>query len=131
VSWIGRADGSPLKGVLGSTSGVYGGTVPAGIWKTFMDGALQGRDVQQFPPRANVGSNASINGGNGSFSPQPSGPSQSPTALPTDLSPLPSEPPPSQAPPPSPEPSPSQAPPPSESPPPDGGPSPQPSPLPS
>ncbi|MEA2484529.1 MAG: hypothetical protein QOC55_2476 [Thermoleophilaceae bacterium] len=133
VSWIGRADGSPLKGVLGSTRGVYGGTVPAGIWKTFMDGALQGYDVKQFPPRANVGRNASINGGTGgSFSPRPSGASQSPSAQPSDLfSPLPSQGPPSQAPPPSPEPSPSEAPPPSESPPPDGGPSPQPSPLPS
>jgi membrane peptidoglycan carboxypeptidase len=132
VVWIGRADGSPLKGVLGSTRGVYGGTVPAGIWKQYMDAALQGQQVLQFPPRANVGRNASINGNGGSFSPQPSGPSPSPSPLPSDLlSPLPSQAPPSQAPPPSPEPSPSQAPPPSDSPAPDGPPSPQPSPLPS
>jgi membrane peptidoglycan carboxypeptidase len=129
--WIGRAKGQPLKGVLGSTRGVYGGTVPAGIWKQFMEGALQGQDVKQFPPRANVGRNASINGNGSSFSPQPSGPTQSPSPLPTDLlSPPPSEPPASQAPPPSPEPSPSEAPPPSQSPPPpDGPPSPQPSPA--
>ena len=126
AAWIGRADGSALKGVLGSTRGVYGGTVPAGIWKTFMDGALKGYDVKQFPPRANVGRNASIGG---SFTPRPtvSTAPASPTGLP---SPLPSLVPPSQ-PPPSPEPSPSQAPPPSESPapPPDGPPSPQPTPV--
>jgi membrane peptidoglycan carboxypeptidase len=128
--WIGRANGTPLKGVLGSTRGVYGGTVPAGIWKQFMEGALQGQDVKQFPPRANVGRNASIGNG-GSFSPTPASGSPSPTSVPTDLlSPLPIEPSPSQAPP-SPEPSPSEAPPPSQSPPPDGPPSPVPSPAPS
>ncbi|MDX6198829.1 MAG: hypothetical protein QOJ79_1980 [Actinomycetota bacterium] len=116
VTWIGRADGSPLKGVLGSTRGVYGGTVPAGIWKSFMEGALQGQDVLQFPPRANVGRNASINGG----SSRPRSPeSTSPAPSPTDLfSPLPTEaPPPSDQPPPSPAPPPSDQPPPSDSPP--------------
>ena len=66
--WVGRADGSPLKGVLGTSSGVYGGTVPAQIWKSFMDASLQGQPVLDFPPRANVGSNADTSGG---FSPQP------------------------------------------------------------
>ncbi|MDT7570932.1 MAG: hypothetical protein QOE05_1106 [Actinomycetota bacterium] len=115
AAWVGRADGSALKGVLGSTRGVYGGTVPAGIWKTFMEGALEGQDVLQFPPRANVGRNSSINGDNGgsggSFSPSPAD-TQSPSPLPTDLlSPPPTEAPPSEAPPPSPEPSPTEAPP--------------------
>jgi membrane peptidoglycan carboxypeptidase len=127
--WIGRANGDPLKGVLGSTGGVYGGTVPAGIWKQFMEGALQGQDVKQFPPRANVGRNASI--GTGSTSPTPASatpsPSPQPTALlsPPAVGPSPSQPPPSTGP------SPSQAPPPSQSPGPDGPPSPVPSPAPS
>jgi membrane peptidoglycan carboxypeptidase len=126
--WIGRAKGQPLKGVLGSTRGIYGGTVPAGIWKTFMQGALQGQDVLQFPPRANVGRNASL-GETGSFAPRPSGGTESPSPVPTDLlSPFPSQPPASEPPPPSPEPSPSE-PPPSSAPPASEPPSPAPSPV--
>jgi membrane peptidoglycan carboxypeptidase len=53
--WVGRAHGGPLKGVLGSSGGVYGGTVPAKIFKAFMDAALEGQPVESFPPRANVG----------------------------------------------------------------------------
>jgi membrane peptidoglycan carboxypeptidase len=53
--WVGRAQGGPLRGVLGSSRGVYGGTVPAQIFKAFMDKALEGKPVLQFPPRANVG----------------------------------------------------------------------------
>jgi len=56
--WVGRAKGGPLKGVLGSSGGIYGGTVPAEIWKAFMDAALQGQPNQDFPPRAGVGSAA-------------------------------------------------------------------------
>jgi membrane peptidoglycan carboxypeptidase len=121
--WVGRANGDPLKGVLGSTGGVYGGTVPAGIWKTFMDGALQGLNVEQFPPRANVGRNAVVNGSStgGSFSPQPA--TASPSPQPSLLSPLPTQGPPSPIapspqPPASSEPPPASPPPPSDSPPP-------------
>ncbi|MCW2599298.1 MAG: glycosyl transferase, family 51 [Frankiales bacterium] len=53
--WVGRANGGPLQGVLGINGGVYGGTVPASIFKSFMDAALQGQPVEQFPARANVG----------------------------------------------------------------------------
>jgi membrane peptidoglycan carboxypeptidase len=53
--WVGRAQGGPLKGVLGISGGVYGGTVPAKVFKAFMDAALQGKPVLPFPPRANVG----------------------------------------------------------------------------
>jgi membrane peptidoglycan carboxypeptidase len=56
--WVGRKDGGPLKGVLGSESGVYGGNVPAKIFRAFMTEALQGQPVKDFPPRANVGSAA-------------------------------------------------------------------------
>ena len=54
--WVGRPSGAPLKGVLGSTGGVYGGTIPAKIFRAFMDGALKNQPVMSFPARANVGS---------------------------------------------------------------------------
>ena len=121
AAWIGRADGSPLKGVLGSTRGVYGGTVPAGIWKTFMEGALEGQEVLQFPPRANVGRDSSLGDNGGSSTPRTGSPSPAPS--PTEaFSPQPTEAPqPTQAPP-SPQPPPSEPPPPSDSPPPTQGP---------
>jgi membrane peptidoglycan carboxypeptidase len=53
--WVGRKGGGPLTGVLGTSRGVYGGTVPAEIFKAYMDKALDGKPVEQFPPRANVG----------------------------------------------------------------------------
>jgi membrane peptidoglycan carboxypeptidase len=126
--WVGREKGQPLKGVLGSERGIYGGTVPAGIWKQFMEGALEGQDVKQFPPRANVGKNASIGDSGRTFSPRPSSSgSPSPSPLPSAvLSPLPT---PAASQQPSPEPSPSEQPPASQSPPPDGPPSPAPSPA--
>ncbi|MBK5307838.1 MAG: penicillin-binding protein [Frankiaceae bacterium] len=129
--WVGRADGSALKGVLGSTRGVYGGTVPAGIWKSFMEttAAAEDWEVTQFPPRANVGSNANIDDGRGSSSPRPSTTS-SPSPLPTELvtlapEPSPASEPPASQPPPASEPPPASVPPPATEPPP----SPQPSPL--
>ena len=123
--------------MLGSDRGVYGGTVPAEIWKSFMDSSLKGQDVKDFPPRANVGRNADVgSSGNsstgGGFSPQPQstgssptlqpGPASAPPPPPTDFPP-PSEPPPSSEP----SPQPSNPPPPSEPPPSPAGPSPQPS----
>jgi membrane peptidoglycan carboxypeptidase len=126
--WVGRADGSALKGVLGSTGGVYGGTVPAGIWKSFMDTTLEGAPVRSFPPRANVGRNAVVGGG--SVAPPPTTtvsptaqPSPAPTTVPTFAPPPTQAPPPSDAPP---------SPPPSDAPPPSPGPpSPAPTPAPS
>ncbi|MCU1590409.1 MAG: glycosyl transferase, family 51 [Frankiales bacterium] len=121
--WVGRGDGSPLKGVLGSSRGIYGGTVPAEIWKAFMDAALQGQPVMDFPPKANVGRNVDTSSGpSGSFSPAPTT-SSSPSPLPSIVaSLLPTQAPPSDAPSPSDAPpSPSDAPPspqPSASPPP-------------
>jgi membrane peptidoglycan carboxypeptidase len=119
AAWVGRADGSALKGVLGSTRGVYGGTVPAGIWKSFMDETAAAEDwkVEDFPPRANVGRNAVVgNGGGGTFAPRPTTSGQ-PSALPTVTTAPPFAPPPTQAPPPS-EPPPTEQPPPTEAPPP-------------
>jgi membrane peptidoglycan carboxypeptidase len=52
--WVGRPSGDPLKGA-GLGGGVYGGTIPAKIFRAFMKDALDGQPVKQFPPRANVG----------------------------------------------------------------------------
>jgi membrane peptidoglycan carboxypeptidase len=112
--WVGRADGSPLKGVLGSDRGIYGGTVPAEIWKSFMDTTLQGRPVKDFPPRANVGHNADTGSGGGTtnFSPRPI---TSPgIVLPSDV--VSTGPQPTQAPPQTQAPEPTQAPPQTEAP---------------
>jgi membrane peptidoglycan carboxypeptidase len=67
--WVGRPSGKALKGVLGISGGVYGGNVPARIFRTFMRDALEGEPVKPFPVRANVG-------------PTPS-PTPTPTATPT------------------------------------------------
>jgi membrane peptidoglycan carboxypeptidase len=53
--WVGRPSGAPLTGVPGLKGGVYGGTIPAKIFKAFMDTALQGTDPMPFPPKAGVG----------------------------------------------------------------------------
>ena len=42
----------------GITGGVYGGQIPAEIFKAYMDKALSGAPVLPFPPRANVGTSA-------------------------------------------------------------------------
>ncbi|SDH72728.1 Membrane carboxypeptidase (penicillin-binding protein) [Sinosporangium album] len=36
-------------------NGISGGSVPAAIWKVFMQEAMKGLPAEQFPPRANVG----------------------------------------------------------------------------
>jgi membrane peptidoglycan carboxypeptidase len=135
--WLGRPDRQPLKGVLGSTRGIYGGTIPAGIWKSYTDTALEGQEEEQFPKRANVGKSADVGNGSGgtsggyTYEPRRS---REPSAEPSsDSSPLPdqspvpppSQAPPSYAPPPSPQPEPSQPPPPppSQEPPPSPAPS--------
>ena len=83
--WVGRPSGAPLKGVLGSAGGVYGGTIPAKIFKRFMDAALEGEPVLSFPPRAGIGSPPTP-----SASPTPSPtPSQTPSPTPTVLATLP------------------------------------------
>jgi membrane peptidoglycan carboxypeptidase len=72
---VARPDRKSLAGALGSRGGIYGGQVPAQIFKAYMDAALQGQPVEQFPPRANVGQ---------SVTETPSAtPSPSPTATPS------------------------------------------------
>ncbi|MCU1596185.1 MAG: glycosyl transferase, family 51 [Frankiales bacterium] len=111
--WIGRDGGGPLKGVTFKTGavsgGVYGGTLPAGIFKSFMDKALEGKPVEQFPPRAGIGA---VSTPTVTSSPLPTAtvtatptqtpsqqPTQVPTAVPTTLPPVVQTTPPPTAPP--------------------------------
>jgi membrane peptidoglycan carboxypeptidase len=95
----GRAD---LDGV-GGLSTFFGGAYPARVWTAFMEGAMKGMKVEDFPPRANVGKTlnpAPV------FTPTPSprssspSPTETPTPTPTPPSVPPSVPP-SEPPPPS------------------------------
>jgi membrane peptidoglycan carboxypeptidase len=52
--WIGNAHGGTVT--LGGKRGIYGGTVPAKIFKQYMEVALDGKPVKQFPKAANTGS---------------------------------------------------------------------------
>ena len=81
--WVGRPSGAPLKGVLGSTNGVYGGTIPAKIFKAFMDTALEGTKVLPFPPKANIGSTSGPSTSAAPSSTPSATPSQAPTGLPS------------------------------------------------
>ena len=49
-----RDHNAPLQGIAGYAQ-IYGGTLPAKIWSTFMQAALAHTKVVNFPPRANVG----------------------------------------------------------------------------
>jgi membrane peptidoglycan carboxypeptidase len=65
-----RDNNKPLQGILGRSE-VTGGSIPATLWKTFMNAALEGQPIKQFPARANVGGSPSAT------------PSATPTATPT------------------------------------------------
>lgn len=45
--WVGTQDNSPLLSPWGGQ--VYGAGLPAQIWKAAMDGALEGKEVRNFP----------------------------------------------------------------------------------
>jgi membrane peptidoglycan carboxypeptidase len=104
--WMGNANDAPLTNVPGYAGGVYGGTLPARIWQHFMDAALAGYPVRNFPPPAHVGRQL--------FSPPPtvvpvapSSFSPPPTVTPFSVSPTPTRtqsplPPPPTSPPPTP-----------------------------
>jgi membrane peptidoglycan carboxypeptidase len=51
--WYGNADGS--KFVTDNGAALYGGGLPALTWQQMMNGALQGKPVESFPPPAHVG----------------------------------------------------------------------------
>ena len=77
--WVGRPSGAALKGVLGITGGVYGGRIPAQVFKMYMDAALAGAPVLPFPPRASVGT---VVAPSPSATPTPS-PSATPSSTPS------------------------------------------------
>ncbi|MGZ4591156.1 MAG: transglycosylase domain-containing protein [Actinomycetes bacterium] len=83
----GRAD---LDGV-GGLSTFFGGEYPARIWTAFMQGAMKGMKVEDFPPRADVGK--AINPAP-TFTPTPTPTSSSATPTPTSATPTPTSAPP-------------------------------------
>ncbi len=58
--WLGRPRGT-LNGTVAEGE-VTGGRVSAGIWKQFMDAALEGQPAEDFPRRADIGSVSSGSG---------------------------------------------------------------------
>ena len=77
--WVGMSDGSRIEGLEGVTGGVYGGQVPAEVFKAYMERALEGTPVLQFPPKAGVGKSS----GPASSGGPSTGPSATSTAGPT------------------------------------------------
>jgi membrane peptidoglycan carboxypeptidase len=51
--WLGHAERKPI--VIDGRQAT-GGTFASTIWKSFMDAAMEGLPIEQFPPRADVGS---------------------------------------------------------------------------
>jgi membrane peptidoglycan carboxypeptidase len=49
VVWVGRPSGKPVT-LPGNPRGVYGGTVPAKVFRAFMTIALKGQPIESFPP---------------------------------------------------------------------------------
>jgi len=86
--WVGRPSGRSMQGVLGVSGGVYGGTVPAKVFRAFMGAALEGEPVKQFPPRADVGTPTPAPAPTVTATVAPS-PTQSPTPSPTPSQVLP------------------------------------------
>lgn len=57
--WVGTTEGTkPLQNKWGSP--VYGSGIPSDIWKSTMDGALQGSDNESFPKPTEVGGYAGV-----------------------------------------------------------------------
>ncbi len=80
--WFGYGD--PSRSVTGTGgSETSGGTFSAPVWKAFMDGALAGEPVQQFPPRAGVGRDRAPSGDVSPRTPGPVPTLTRPTATPS------------------------------------------------
>jgi membrane peptidoglycan carboxypeptidase len=57
--WVGTTEGvKPLVNQWGSP--VYGSGLPSDIWKSTMDGALQGTDNESFPKPTEIGGYAGV-----------------------------------------------------------------------
>ncbi len=91
--WLGNVDNAPLTNVAGYSGGIYGGQLPARIWRSFMTAAMEGKAVQDFPSAVFAGSTSS---GLPPLPPPPptqsTPPTQSPplTPVPTTSAPSPS-----------------------------------------
>ena len=72
-----KGDGTKSLDGVGGMSTFFGGAYPARVWTAFMQGALEGTKVLDFPPRADVGK---------TLNPAPS---KTPTPTPTTSSPSP------------------------------------------
>jgi membrane peptidoglycan carboxypeptidase len=70
-----------LTGIPGVAGGVYGGGLPAAVWKAFMDGAMSGAPTAQFPPPS-YGGTVDMMHASPTPSPTPT-PSLTPSATPT------------------------------------------------
>lgn len=51
--WVGTDDNTALLNQYGAN--VYGANLPATVWKTIMDGALEGQPAETFPPAESMG----------------------------------------------------------------------------
>jgi membrane peptidoglycan carboxypeptidase len=78
-----KGDGTQSLDGVGGLSTFFGGRYPTEIWTAFMQGALKGQEVKDFPPPTFVGQPV-----NPAPSPTPSPTTETPTATPT---PSPSE----------------------------------------
>jgi len=104
--WIGHTDGiHPLKGF--GSGPVFGGTVPASIWKSFMKRALDGQPALDFPAPGPLPPPGAALSGNGQIDPSVRRPNERPVPdLPNDCggpcivtTPLTAPPPPTTSPP--------------------------------
>jgi membrane peptidoglycan carboxypeptidase len=80
-----RDQNRPLQGILGRSE-ITGGSVPASLWKAFMDAALAGEPVLNFPPAAHIGASPSASA-SVSPTPTPTLPSPTPRLTPSALPP--------------------------------------------
>lgn len=58
ATWVGTDKGTPLRTYSGAS--IYGGGLPAQIWKAAMDGALEGEPIEEFPTPEAVGGQAGV-----------------------------------------------------------------------
>jgi membrane peptidoglycan carboxypeptidase len=91
--WAGNVDNSSTIGQLpGLTNGLYGGNLPAQTFKAYMDGALKGQPVKQFPAPTSASPSATPSTSSSSATPSstsasPSTTSATPTVAPTTTTP--------------------------------------------
>lgn len=65
--WIGTSDAQAITNYNGGL--IYGSGLPADIWKSTMDGALKGSDVETFPWPDPIGGQAGVPANSGATSP--------------------------------------------------------------